>query len=557
MFGLRPIDADGIFGLKLRDFVARHRQTSTRKASADVVEGINWPDLSWEIQQAFFHELAIDLVVDPIAPVPGRHFAPVVYSNGTIHSAKTKDHIAATRETAYAGNVRAIEGSPTHLLETLLRGRSSLRTAEPGRLCAKFYDGETDQRENVERILLDQNVITLTDAADDKKPRYATTRRMHRLLTRAAGLVELSGESQIKAFTGVNEGAVIAQISDACAAAEHPESLLVLGAKLSHCSAAAHNLAKYDPIPGTIDMVIGSSKRRLVGGARDVRLRRGRLIVLPRADLIDDQGLARLMVAVNHVGSKLILGHDQTSQTGVVCRYLAANAADCAPRGNPPGREDRDRNEIVRLLRAGLVRHAIDEMADNGSVDFGSASDNAEDASTFVVCDDPRQIGDLRRRVQSDRVMSGTLGEPVSLTVRGKQAKFSVGEWILVAEPADTVSNAGQAEFARIVAIDAGNATIEADLSGERKRIDLKHEPAVRSAGVLSIREARGLFAGATLVVEATDPRRLWSALLLVAIRGRNARLHVQSNGCPRQVRVDRGSPPILTWSASTSASGA
>jgi hypothetical protein len=44
---------------------------------------------------------------------------------------------------------------------------------------------------------------------------------------------------------------------------------------------------------------------------------------------------------------------------------------------------------------------------------------------------------------------------------------------------------------------------------------------------VLSLREARNLHAGVKLAVQVTDPRRVWSALLLAASRGRDARLYI------------------------------
>lgn len=57
LFALRPVDSDGTLGLKLRDFILLHRHTASGNKGADVVEAINWPYLSWETQQAFFHEL--------------------------------------------------------------------------------------------------------------------------------------------------------------------------------------------------------------------------------------------------------------------------------------------------------------------------------------------------------------------------------------------------------------------------------------------------------------------------------------------------------------------
>ena len=66
-------------GPHTRDLVVRIRPTAS---GMEIVEGIDWPSLAWEIQQLFFTELGIDLVVDPIAPVPGVHLSPVVYGMG-------------------------------------------------------------------------------------------------------------------------------------------------------------------------------------------------------------------------------------------------------------------------------------------------------------------------------------------------------------------------------------------------------------------------------------------------------------------------------------------
>ncbi|MDB5577431.1 MAG: hypothetical protein JWR80_2607 [Bradyrhizobium sp.] len=68
LIALRGFDENGVAGPRERDLVVRIRPTAI---GMQVVEGIDWPSLAWEIQQLFFTELGIDLVVDPIAPVPG------------------------------------------------------------------------------------------------------------------------------------------------------------------------------------------------------------------------------------------------------------------------------------------------------------------------------------------------------------------------------------------------------------------------------------------------------------------------------------------------------
>ncbi|MBB4425413.1 hypothetical protein GGD66_003970 [Bradyrhizobium sp. CIR48] len=526
LFALRPADRDGVLGQRVRDFVVRHRHTKFE--DADVVEGIHWPNLSWEIHQAYFHELAIDLVVDPIAPKPGTHFSPVVFRSGKIDSRKTGEQIASSRQEAYADNVSMIEGSPTHLVETLLRGRSTLRIAELERLCAKFYDIDVDQTANVERILLDQNVITLADPPGASKPTYATTRHIKSLLARASRLIEHPAQNDIKVFTGANEACVLPQISAICATSGMRDRPLILGAKLSHCDAAKAQLAPHAPIVGTIDMAIaGPRKLRLVGRKRDVRLRRGRIVIVPHSEMIDDQRLARLILATSQVGSGLVLGHDQSSKTGVVCRHLAAHAADCAAREYSPNGEDHGSTRVERLLRAGLVRHAIDEMENGDLLEFGIQSHHTNDILSFIVCDDPRRVDGLCQTIRQERIRSGSIGKPVPLPGVRKGLELSVREWILTTTLANTSPLAEKTEFAQILAIDPLNGLVDVIRSSERKQIDLKCVLGVRPAAVLSIREARGLPAEAKVVVEATDPRRLWSALLFVATRGSHARLHL------------------------------
>lgn len=64
------MNPDGSFGLKIQNLFARFGSYGDE---IRVAEGTGWPDLSWEIQQTFFTERGMDLVVDPPAPAPERH----------------------------------------------------------------------------------------------------------------------------------------------------------------------------------------------------------------------------------------------------------------------------------------------------------------------------------------------------------------------------------------------------------------------------------------------------------------------------------------------------
>lgn len=158
VLALRVYDANGIAGSKELDLVARIRPTAT---GMQVVEGIDWPSLAWEIQQSFFTELGIDLVVDPVAPVPGVHFSPVAYGMGWKSRPYARQD--AIYENTRSANIAAIAGSPTALIETLLRGRFDLQVAQIERLCAKFFDSKADGEKQVDRILSDQNAINVME----------------------------------------------------------------------------------------------------------------------------------------------------------------------------------------------------------------------------------------------------------------------------------------------------------------------------------------------------------------------------------------------------------
>jgi hypothetical protein len=525
LFGLRVFDAFGNAGPRLRDFLVHHR-VSDLDVGAEIVEGVNWPEFVWELQQAFFHELGIDLVVDPIAPVPSAHFSPIIYSNGAIHNADTRRRVEAHREKIHGANVHYIQGSKIRLIEKLLRGRGTIRVAEIERLCARFFDHESERRAQVARILSDQHVLTLADAAAGPKRGYVTTRRVRSLMTRAAELIDHPGQNRITAVTGADHAGVVAQIAEVYSAQHEAHRPLILGQSLSECSATEIALAAYQPVAGTIDMAVtGPSLMRQTGSKRDICLRPGRPVIVPHAENIDDQRLARLALAVDRIGSKLLLGHDQSRRSGVVCRHLAAYAVD----QTAPSREELGPQAVERLLRAGLVRRAIEAMDKQGQLEFAThPGRHTRDGSLFVVCDDPRRIGAVSETIRNDRVRSGHVGLPVQLEGLRTTVELSVGEWIVTTAPrsGDPKLDAGQ--FARIVAIHAGSNEIEIVHGGEPKRIDLSDDPAIRPAAAISIREAQALPPEASIAVELSDPRRASSALLLVAKCREHARLHVE-----------------------------
>lgn len=520
-YALRAFDANGNAGPRIRDLMARHRSTIL---GTGIVEGVDWPSLVWETQQAYFEELGLDLVVDPIAPAPGRHLLPVVYANGAIHNEPTRAQVARSREDARAANVEAIRGTPTQLVDTLLRGRSSMRVAEFERLCAKFVDHPSERMSIVERILTDNDIVTLTEDGSDK-PRYLTTRRIHDLVAEAAGLMDRSSEGRIATFTATDHTSLVRRIVGHYHAGNHPDRPEILGHALADCEETAFALAAHAPVAGTINMAVtGPDYLLAIGRERDLAIRPGRTVIVPHAERIDDQRLARLLQEAQKHEAELILGHDQSSRHGIVNRGLAAYAADRMG----PSTERYGQGDVERLLRAGLIRLAINAMADGGLLRFGAPGQEAGNASLIVACQDRHRMNELARTISEQRVRAKIIEPVEELTTFGGTLNLSVGEWIVTTQACeDPPLEVGQ--FAQIVGIGPSKSAIEVAHHGEVKRIDLERFADIRSATTVTIREARGLPRNTRLIVELTGHRHIWAALLLVARRHAHAHLYIDT----------------------------
>jgi hypothetical protein len=515
----RSINPDGTFGLKIPDLFARFR---THGAEASVVEGTGWPDLAWETQQSFFLERGIELVVDPFAPAPERHL------DIEIPDELTTQWVNNHRLEKRYANIRLIKGSPTHLIEILLRGRSTLRVLELHRLCARFIDNEEDRLAQVDRILIDQNVVTLADTTGAQKPRYVTTRRVARLINRAMEILDRAGNKLI-AVTGPNHDAVVAQLSDKFASEiRRRDPPLILGRSLSDCDAIAEALAEHNPVVGTLDMVMGEPDKRARGRRRDVRMKAGRAIIVPHAELVEDRRLARLLLAVDRAGSKLFLGHDQSRETGIVCRYLAAHIAD-RPAAEPAIRRHAGQpREIERLLRSGLMRRAIEAMANLDILNFRSRPEiHIGDTAPLAVIDDPRRIEGISDAIRMNSVRAGAFEKHETLTGPRGEMKFSLGEWVVTTGRRGLPAALDAHQLARIVAIDATANWIDVFRRGDVTRLDFRCDPAIRPAAAITIRDAWDAPPDTAMVIELSDPGRVWSALLLAASRAGHQQLYI------------------------------
>jgi hypothetical protein len=400
--------------------------------------------------------------------------------------------------------------------------------AELHRLCARFIDNEADRRAEVDRILTDQNLISLAERTEAQKPRYVTTRRVGRLIKRATELIDRAGNELI-AVTGPDHGAVVAQLANLYAVQDEQHPPLILGASLSDCSAITEALADRHPVVGTLDMAItGDADDRKNGRKKGVCMTPGRTVIVPHAELIDDRRLARLLIAADCTKSKLLLGHDQSRGTGIVCRHLAAYIADRpVAEAALPG-EAVHPHAIEQLLRCGLVHHAIGAMAHIGLLYFGSGPDcYIDDTLPFAVIDDPRHVEGIGKAIRMERARAGLLDKHETLAGPRGDVEFSLGEWIVTSGRRGLPEALGAHQVAQIVAIDPTDNWIDVLRFGSVARLDFKNDPAIRPAAAITIRDAWDAPPDASLVIELTDPRRVWSALLLAANRIGNAQIYV------------------------------
>lgn len=512
LFSTRLLNANGEFAGKARDFAARVRHCSN--GAPEIVEGLHWPNLAHEVQQAFFAEIGVDLVVDPIAPIPMRHL-------------KERKELPAARLDHQSANIEIIKGPPLQLIDGLLRGRSTLPVTALKQLCAKFFDD--CGRVHIDRILLDEQIVSYTDLHNPSAAGCMTTRPVHDLLMRAAEIIDQPRQTTVVAATGPDEDSVVAQIVRLSEGAS--TNALILGLSHSDFERTAEAIASE------------TSTLRIegldpLGVETELGLRERPLVIVPRAELIEDQQLALLIVAAKEAGSRLVLGHVQGAQTGTVRRQLAAYAADVLATPEVPA--DHEATALAeRLLRAGLVGHAVGAMVNRGRIEFGNRPDCLPTELEFVVCDNPMRLSATRDIVRGSYGHSGPIKAWIQLANIPHEPEFLPGEWLV--STAQLVSNDAveSGEFMQLVGVNQATAVIDVMIRDEFEQIDLRVDHArIQPAAALSLRQAFGLEGPARLTIEVTDPRRVWATLLLAAKHGNHAGIFVDPKIAKNQLEI-------------------
>lgn len=482
-------------GPKVRDLWARPRHGRKHGLPATyVAEGISWPEKARDLLIHFFDELGLDNVVDPPAPAPDRHWS----DRDLLGDADKVDNY---RHAQRATNLALIYGDASILIETLLRGRSTMRIGEIHRLLAKFVDRESDRTIRADEILADSEIVTLGRPTHDGKttPRFATTRRIFDLMSAASDAIEDARHTAaIRVIADDDHTAVLEQIRED----RTEQDVIIVGNHHSECEECAALLNVNRPQIVTVAKAINRESAP-------------ELIVAPRAENLADQDLAALILSASENRIRLVLGLDLGSQAGH-CRSLASYIVDrlSEPLSDAP-------NDAASLARSGLVDRALRKLRDQ--VVFGFAEDHAPSwgIHSSIVCDDPDRLPPLIRRIHETRALLDPLHHPHLIHADGREIKFDVDEWIVFERtlygPKPPEVRAGG--FARVLAIDEERGSLDVDIPGLGARTVDVRQAHPRSAAAIRIREAKQAPSEVELRVEITTPRHAWAAILLAAER--------------------------------------
>lgn len=509
-FPRRELENDQIGGPAIRDMFARPLQVADNNAVT--VEGNRWPDFYRQQQQKYFAELGIELIVDPIAPFPGRHWRSDIKPDDP--------RVQRGRSRTQRLNVQAIHGDPARLLDKLLRGQSTIRVDELQRLLDRFINSEDERQAILETMLSQPNLVTLAVAPAAARPRFVTTAAVYDSIERACELVDRAasaeGPTTICAITATSHTAAVERFEQLFSRTGLSRPLL-LGNNYSESRTLSNAIRHLRPQVATIKRALSDPTKNAPLGQLNKSRAQNSLIIVSQAEAVEDQSLAKLIIAAHERNALLILLHDQSKQNGIVSHRLAAYAVDRLATVEDFGQECYA-DAIERLLRAGLIGPAVQSLAGHRDIVFKTIEDAEDIEFDFVVCNDSRKIDDLNEEIRSLRLRQGKLQSPTKLGHPLKPVWLSQGERIVFTRDDYAVRppkiRAG--EIAQVLEIDSTRSTIRVALSGGGiETIELRRFAHFRPANAILIREARHVDKEHSLKIMVTDAHHVWAALVL------------------------------------------
>jgi hypothetical protein len=510
---------------KVRDLVARVRHYKGSKGKFDAVaEGISWPDVSREVQTRLFTECGRNVLVDPIALIPQKHFGKLTWHH---EEDAVRQHLADI----YQDNRSALAAPPKDLIAAMLRGRSSLPRAELRILVDRYIDSEQERSDLLEWIAADEMIVNMSPT--EGQINRMTTRDVYDTFARVHGLIDDIADAregtvgEFHTVIGSQAAAIDNQITDICRdvalrrGSTAEGGITIVGQVLSHCGPIHQRLGlEYKNVRATTaNDVMAASKS----------WNEATIVVLPRGESLADRDLANVIVAAAAANARLLLGYDATKGDGVVERRLATWIMErLTPDAVFAQIAGTSGTDLVgnKLLQAGFVKSALSYIASHqasdpqlvfsghGPTSVTSPGRKGRQSPHFIVVDDPRAIPAI---TEAKRETSTRIGDLVTLKTAHGNVAVAVGEWI-VFEKTDYTSQPArlrEGRTARILSVaGANNTLIVEDDHGATDSVDLNRFPFVRPAYALTIAEARQLSAGVSLEFRITQRDRVYAALL-------------------------------------------
>ena len=514
LISLREMTPSGEFtGNKIRDILGRVRNLQGLHGPFGAfVEGIHWPDLSRDIQMRSFAEWGTDLMVDPISPVPQRHWSADLWWN-------EPERVHAQMATNHEENLAIIRGDPAALVDTMLRDRSSMSLSELRKIGERVLDAEHERRHLVDRVLAHPGIVAM--ALPGGPTIHVTTTKTATLLNETRTFIEQSADSATTCAVvrAANHTTIIRHLTRLCrkvhrnASAEPLASirLVAVGRALSHTDEICNSIRSL----AIVERATIADVQKSTYPAWTSRT----VVVVPHTEAIPDTLLAHLIVRGATGGARLLCGFDESRADGIAsCRlaaWIASRIAVRPSRSHPDAHVD-GRTEAARLLRVGLIAPAMRILLRTGCLHFRGRPKTLPDF-TFSVIDDPRQVAVL---AGSRRQRPGLAGRTPTTDTPCGTLELASGDFVVFERTyySCTPPVVRQANLATVIAVDRRRATLRVSLqTGAEVEVDLKRFPHVRPAHVLTVREARRAPPASSMRIMVTSGRHAYACLLLAA----------------------------------------
>lgn len=441
-----------------------------------------------------------------------------------------------------------VDGHPRELVDRMRRGRSTVSIGEVRNLVSRYGLTNDGVEARLGEILGDPGIVALARSKSDTRPARVTIRALANLIERATTAIDVATfipdprRRPIQVSVGLNEQDVIVALAERIRF-ETADRVVVLGECLSHAQGLADVMSHPDAIVLTNADLIdpGRKSSRFLNGA----LHRHDLLVAPRAEMIGDEALARLLDLANRAGARVFIGFATSHRQGVISNGLAAYAADrLSEFANDPVNSD-----IRGLLASGIIEGPLRALVDVGRIEFESFDSIREDldaSSRLIVCNDRLKRAAINHAAGTIRLSS----------VEQYDAAIKPGRWIVWEQTDYTRTppiSAGR--FGKIFdRLDDDQWIVEID--GSLQQFHWSELRQVRPAHAVSIAEARRAPSSAKLQIELDSPKHAWAAILLAARHEGSATVFVEpkvASNVQELIEVTRrslrGAPPSVLLS--------